>query len=468
MKSLFVNVLGLTVAGGLLGAAPASAQLGAPRAEFFKPAAEEGADLPADQVFPQGRKFPISFFSVGGTRYVAGGGRVEQTPEEIEAVLKRVKEDGFTMIGPQYELNDRILTDAASVGLHAIYTAEAHTAEGEPIKLKDLTPENLDQAVKSVGERVRAVVGSEHDDRVAWWYVQPEELRFWRKHEIEFLKRATEAIHEADPKGRPVWMYDPGHRSAEGLKPIAEIVDIVGKGTYTNYSSMVDQRVWVRWSIEQEIEAIEAVGSEAFPILVPESYRHPGHYVEALKDESAAVEAIERWTRHDSYTGLIAGAKGIAIFSLRERLQPEGSEDGLAFTGPVHEAYYRGYAQVARELTGELGLGDVFLFGERREGVTVDVMSGPAELKMTFRNNPEVTYPSIQLANIAHGNARYLFLSNSANEPVQAVVGGLPYGDDLIVRDLFTDRTFGLGEGEVHLTFEPYQVHALRIEQPAK
>jgi hypothetical protein len=445
----------LLVICGLLPAEP-----GTTRKAFFRQADPAGQDLPDDAVYPRGRMFPISLFSVGGS--TSGVGAISE--DDKQAIMQRVADDGFTMFGPQYEINHRLPADAAAHGVQAIYTIRGRDESGQAWSKDDLRGLTDEQVRASIRREVQQALADEHADSIAWWYLQPEELRYWRKHEIRYLEVAAETIREVDPRGRPVWMYDPGHRNAAALAKTAPYLDILGKGMYTNYSGMVDQRVWCRWSIEQEVRAIEDSGSDAIPIAVLEMFQHPGRHVEALAgDEEAAVATIRRWARHDAYAALVAGARGMVIFSLRQR------ETGdLHFSGAIHDAYYQTYADVAGELTGEPGLGDVFLFGERRDDLSVEVLSGPSTQTLEYQRNEPVEYPTVGLANIAFGRARYLFMVNSSGEDISAVISDLPYGDDITVRDLFTGKTFPLGEGELMFDFGPWGVQALRIEPPAE
>ena len=438
------------------------AEPGAARDTFFAHAAPVGKELPADRVYPRGRLFPISFFSVGGDTQGEEGW--ESLPEEErQRAMRRVAGDGFTLFGPQYELKGRVLEDAAAHGVEAIHTISPGWKKDE---LKKMTPEEIETTIR---ELVQKALNHKHADRIAWWYLQPEELRYWRAHEIRYLEVAARVIRESDPQRRPVWMYDPGHRDARGLARTARHLDIVGKGMYTNYSGQVHERVWCRWTIEQERKAIETVRGEEgqaaarrVPIAVPEMFQHPGKFVDAyIKDEQAAIAAVARWARHDAYAALVAGAEGIVIFSLRRRERGE-----LQLTGELHDAYYQAYAKVARELTGELGLGEVFLFGERREDVRVQVVEGPTTLTLEYRNNEPVDYPTVGHAAIAVDRDRYIVLVNSSENAVSAVVSELPYGADIPVHDLFSGRTFPLGEGEIEVNLEPLGVRAFRIEAP--
>jgi len=304
----------------------------------------------------------------------------------------------------------------------------------------DLTP---DEVRTSIQEQVRPVVDS---PEIAWWYIQPEELRFWRGNEMAYLDAATQAIRDADPQHRPIWMYAPGHRDAQTLTHTVKRLDVCGKGMYTNYSGRQNARVWVRWTIEQELEAIAEANPAAIPIAVPEMFSQP--------DEDQ-LHWIPAWIRHDMYLSLISGAKGAVVFSMRER-------DGF----DAHEAYYQAYAQVARELSGEGGLGQVFLFGERRGDLDVRVTEGPSSLALAFGDQPEnlnvEEYPTVSHLDVAHGARRYLFAANSSYDHVRVLVSGLPEGP-IAARDVFDPAAEPLlvENGVLDLYFKPLAVIGL-------
>lgn len=417
----------------LLAGVVASARADVSLEEFFRPAPDRGEGLPADGVYPQGRQFPFTLFSVGGS---------VETEEERQAAMARVKADGFTMMGPQYELNDRVIEDAKAHGLKAVYTV------GLPMeflsdKPLELTPEEIGTRLR---EQVAAVV---ERPEIAWWYLQPEEMRYWRGKEMAYLEAATKAIREADPHGRPIWMYDPGHRNAEALAHTAKFLDVCGKGMYTNYSGRRASRIWVRWTIEQELGAIAKANPSAIPIAVPEMFRQP---------EDDHLDLIPAWVRHDMYLSLISGAKGAVVFSMRQR-------DGF----PAHEAYYQGFAQVARELSGEGGLGQVFLFGEKRDDISIRVIEGPVTLALSFGDDIENVhvegYPSISHLDVAHGSDRYLFAANSSYDHIRAVVSGLPR-EAILAKDLFgNEEALTIENGAFELRFAPLEVKGFRFEQ---
>jgi hypothetical protein len=420
----------------------AQAQSGTLQEPFFAPAKDSGEHLPANKVYPQGRLFPMTGYGLSA-----------------EAAAR----DGFTMSGRMYHLNEGHLVSAREHGVHVLAGVDGGWS------LDELSggAAAREEIVARIRRRVQEILQWDGEPQIAWWYLRPEELRYWRAGEIEYLEVAAETIRKTDPRRRPVWMYDPGHRNAASLTHTALHLDIVGKGMYVNYSGMMDQRVWCRWTIEQQKAAIAAANPDALPIAVPEMFQHPGrHNAAFLENEETLVPLIRDWVRHDMYAALISGAKGAAVFAVIAR-----PHNDPPFAGRIHRAYYDTYASIARELTGELGLGEVLLFGQQRDDLEVEVTQGPATVILEYRNNAPVVYPTVGHMNVAHGDARYLFLVNSSPHQVEVHIRGLPRAEERYIQCLFAP-----GDGEpaatkepdatsLRLALTPWQVRAYRISQ---
>ncbi|MCP4644949.1 MAG: hypothetical protein GY851_31195, partial [bacterium] len=392
------------------------------------------ADLDPNEMYPRGALFPLTAFSVAGTL---------DTDEERAAEFERAKRDGFTMIGPQYELNKRVVDDARRHGMKAAY----HIG----IDMKFLSDAPLELTPDEIRTQITAQVAEVADSpEIAWWYLTPEELRHWRGNEMAYLEAATDAIRSTDPLKRPIYMYDPGHRNAAGLAPIVKHLDICGKGMYTNYSGFRDARVWVRWTMEQEVAAVAEANPSAIPIAVPEMFQQP---------DAEHIALVPAWVRHDMYLSLVSGAKGVVIFSLRHRDRFD-----------AHGVYYDAYARVGRELNGELGLGQVFLFGERREDVSIKVIEGPATLALSWNVGKEkmrtAEYPSVVHLDVACGDRRCLFAVNSARAPVRCWVSGLPV-EPVMAHDVFgEEEPIAVEGGGFELGLDPLGVRAFRFAAP--
>ena len=383
---------------------------------FFRPAPDRSQDYPPDKIFPQGQIFPLAFYGLN---------------------LSRDKPEGLTMLGPYGRQGN--IQAAKEHGLKCTYTISLPMGFHDEKPLA-LSRQQIRQRIKRQVEEVMA------SPEIAWWYLGPEELRYWRENEMTYMEVAAETIRRTDPLKRPVWMYDPGHRTASCLTHTVKHLDICGKGMYTNYSDQRDSRVWVRWTIEQEIEAVKRANPSAIPIAVPEMFQQPPEEL---------LPMIPKWVRHDVYLSLIAGAKGMVVFSGWRRPK-----------FPAFDAYYQAYASCAREINGPLNLGRVFLFGQKRHDVRIRVLAGPATV--TTSHDEPVEYPSVAFLDVAYGRQRYLFVANSANRPVRALVEGLP-PVPIGIEDLFQpDRKTIADEGKFELSLESLEVRAFRFEKLPK
>ena len=188
----------------------------------------------ADELFPRGSLFPCAAYSVGS-------GPVLQA----NADLLRFRPSGFNLLGPQYgDHNKTVLQDAKAHGLRTIYTVGADV---DFLQEKGL-PKPIDEMAADVTAQVRKVAP---DRTIAWWYLAQEELRTWRRDEMLYLERITEAIRKADPLRRPILMYDAGHRSSAEIALTGRYLDFAAKGSYVNYSGNVDRRAWLAVSIRR-------------------------------------------------------------------------------------------------------------------------------------------------------------------------------------------------------------------------
>lgn len=285
---------------------------------------------------------------------------------------------------------------------------------------------------------------------VAWWSVSPEELRSWETLEMEYLDlvtstvRAVEREHGGVP--RPVWMYEPGNRVASELMVTGSYTDLICRAAYMNANT--EPRAWVRWSVSQAVMASASLPQHPVPMVVLELSADP-------PDPAARNAATLRlWTRHDAYLSLITGARGILIWSGFRR--PE--------VAATYDFYFDGYASVASDLTGALGLGRVFLFGETRHDLAVRVTASHATVFIPDAGAGGMTYGSVSFAELAYGPSRYLVAVNSANAPVDVEVTGLPAGDVRLDR-LFDAVTAVASRGRFTYHFAPYEAVAWRISE---
>ena len=419
MKKLLCSVIGCVAISAFCG-------------DFFALPADKGKALPADKVYPKGRIFPIMTYSA---RYPA-----------------QFKEDGFTVIGPVYGKVDReqAYSKANMPIIYSLYAYQDGVRADKGFFRRSGIKMNKEKVVQSIRENVSQAI--KKYPNIAYFYLTPEELRHWKRNEFDFIKIVTQAVHETDPEKRPVWMYLPGHYGQDSIAKYADRLDVIGKGCYTNYAGRKNQRAWVRYSVDIMKNAA-AQGSEADMILaVLEMFRPV---------DKAELHRIPDWARHDFYAALISGAKGLAIFTAVNR---------KGFTAS-YKLYYPAYSKAAKEVTGKNGLGEIFLFGEHRQDLKLQITSGDAETPLIFRGNPKknkpektINYPSIGFANIAHARGRYLFMVNSAEKPVTAVVSGMP--ENTVVKDAVTGKIITVaGKNGIELKFKSLEVKLLKLER---
>ena len=335
----------------------------------------------AERLYPVGRKMLFSLYSV------------------TEPELSTVRSDGFTAIGPYYSDKDLAAARARQAGVPYLHSVGPRIEFGAQ-------PWGEAEENTALEALIAEVQTESRQPGLAIWYLANEEPRFWRPDEMRWLDQSTNAIKTYDPGERPIMVYEPNHRIAAELAKTAVYVDAVAKGSYANLVGMKSQRIWVRWSTEQVVEASES--SDSVPIAVLLMYRD--------QESAADIAAIRDRTRHDVFLSLMSGAKGILIYS-GHNSRPGFERDFRAF--------YDGYASAARDLNLDKNLAEIFLFGEDRTSPVIDIVDGPTTLSFDFRDETH-TYPSVSsLAKSIHGRT-FLFLVNSANQPVSVNIGGLP------------------------------------------
>jgi hypothetical protein len=336
---------------------------------------------PADEFFPRGSLFPCAAYSTGADD------------------LLRYRASGFNLLGPQYgDHNTTILLEAKVYGLRAIYTVGADV---DFLKEKGL-PKPIDELAADVATQVRRVAS---DPTIAWWYLAQEELRTWRRDEMLYLERATEAIRKADPLRRPILMYDANHRSSAEIALTGQYLDFAAKGSYVNYSGNVDRRAWLAASIQQEAEAAQLAPRKPTPLLISEMFQNA---------PAGRQREIGRWVRHDVVRGLVEGASGLVIFSFWRR--PNFQD---------YETYFSAYTRITPILCGNAELGRALLLGERLADAAVDLSGGVRDLSIEAFGKT-VSVPAVGMRAIRHRGSVYVLLANSTGKEISGSLKGLP------------------------------------------
>lgn len=397
---------------------------------FFDAGPIAPASLPAELIYPRGRTMLFAGYSGKPERDLA---------------------NGFTVAGPFYG-DQKEIDPLLAKGIPCF--VQIGVSGGVADNTADLDPANVRKVVSAQLERWA------DNPNVAIWAVQPEELRSWRKNEVAYLHLVTGLIRKRDNLHRPIYIYQPNNRDAASLEAIAAEVDVLGKGSYVNWCGYTGHRGWVRWSIEQTDAAFGLAKKRPFSLIMPELCADP-----APED----VSKIPVWVRHDTYLGLMSGAKGVLVWSLFPRKEVK----------KTWQIWYASYSEVGKELTGDRRLGDVFLFGERRHNLTVKPMeSRPVYDLQEIKNkeddardqNSTKKAPPINISpwtatEIAYGPDTYLFIANSSAGSTSFTVSGIPANAS--AKSAFNDAACPLpGAAKPWIAkLAPWEVRAIKISR---
>lgn len=346
-----------------------------------------------------------------------------------EPQLSEAHKHGVSAVGPYYGRKglDKDLEKARVAQLPLLY------AIGPKIDFLDTATPDIAAALSQL--KVEVARGVEKPE-IGAWALSTEELRHWRPAEMQWLQQATAIIRDKDPLHRPIFMYEPNHRSSADLIKTSQYLDFVAKGTYANHVGMQHKRTWVRWSVEQAVKAADQ--SSSIPVAV----------LWMARDQQTPedIAAIRKWTRHDVYLSLVTGAKGIIVWS--------GFNRRPGFRRHFRD-FYEGYLSAARELNIDPGLGRVFLRGIAETDVTASVTRGPATQRFSYRKK-QYTYPTISIKQLRLGNQHYLFVVNSANEACRVQLAGLPNNRSIL--NGLTKKAAPITNGEISIPAYDVQI----------
>ena len=336
---------------------------------------------------------------------------------------------GFTAIGPYYGKDKSYaLRQSDRAGLPLIYSV------GPKINFEKSDPALDSAQLQLIANEVRE---ASKNLNISIWNIRNEELRHWKSRELDWLENISSTIRANDPKKRPVMMYEPNHRRSKDLVITGQYLDLISKGAYTNHVGMKDNRSWVRWSVEQTTAAADFTG--ATPVAVLWMARDQ----RTRKD----VASIERWVKHDIYLSLISGAEGILIYS--------GFNKRRGFHRHFSE-FYSAYSTAAWQLNGPLNLGQIFLHGAHVDDITISIIDGPTRQQFSYHKE-QIDYSSVHSMRRRFADHNWLFMVNSANEPVTVAVTGLPNNKQIF--NVFTDEPMARSSG---MLIQALEVKALR------
>jgi hypothetical protein len=327
-----------------------------------------------DKVVPSGGKFPFGFYSVG---YGTGN------PASCGGILQNLKRKGITVLGPFYgkefdALKKNCYEAAADLQMDSIYYIPVVEQQSQQVA-SFLNPETAlrlrhqGDISEQVEKQVEFVATNPALAKtVKWWGVMPEELRSWRREEMDYLSELVTAIRSAERRRnlppRPVMMYEPSNRRANLLEVTGKYLDVQAIGTYTRDPSDVAVVNAIRTSIAALVQTSSRIGT--YPVVTLALNRpYP---------PSVSPESINRLIRRNTYIALVEGAKGVLVWSWATR-------KGLSVADRDVQA--DAYASVANDLNGPMNLGEIFLRGNV---IASDVSRSDAVLVRSLEHNGEI------------------------------------------------------------------------------
>ena len=283
---------------------------------------------------------------------------------------------------------------------------------------------------------------------VAWWDF-PEEMRYWEPAELETVKRLAAWTRAHDPQRRPNFMYIPSNYTAEDIVEYVPHLDVIGAGAYADFYSQ--PRAWVRWRVESEIEAIKAAGAKVGPDYLHGEKTPIGivgcfHYADENPTSPITTAAA---ARHDFYSCLAAGARGILVFSYFHRAD-----------APELQAAYDAYAKAAAELADPKGIGQALLFGQALP-LAFSIASGPPrtpKFQPAEDASVQIDYPSLNVTARTLAGGTVVLAVNSSEQPITATIIGLP-STATSARLPFEARAVPVADGAIVDTFAALGVH---------
>ncbi len=417
--------------------------------DFFAPAIDLAASLDPAGIYPDGQQFAFGAYSIIGTNDF----------DSSLSNMQRVANKGFTIVGPYYHQNwqdHQYIYEAALHGLRFTYQLRPHTdLVGISLAERSRVISNLTDM--QIADRIRIQLENIFNDpvvndTVARWSLQPEELRYWHPQEMRYLRIVSLTIREVELEynlpHRPFWMYEPNDRPTSALVLTGQYQDIVSKGSYiTTRFDRGDQRSgWSMWSFNQIVDAAKILGNSPETVF---------QLSEDFTDPLTGMNPIEirRVIRHDVYLSLVMGIKGVDVWSMFE------GRPNLTTGNEQFEAY----GSVAADLMGPLNLGNVILFGQPRDDLTVCVTQGQTSINYTHTDNTQIIFNAVNVLNVVYGNERYLIIVNSAESAVDIEIRGL-FGE-YIVENLL-EETAWVGNSKIlQLRLDALDVHVLRIRK---
>lgn len=409
----------------------------------------EQQKLPKDGIYPLGQRMPITGYS----------GELSD--------LSQMSDAGFSMTGPYYHRDTAppYWGTADSLGMSNFFHLRIDDYDGQKywdaVLPRMKTAEGRAFMRAQIEGKINSVLSDPYlNSNIVAWYGYPEEPIYRPTTPIDeqraYIKFVHDIIKSTDSEKRPYYVSERGDSDLDNLIPNQCHQDGSMKQNYliqsNDYGDDDEMRVLMwQWAKDQIIAA------EQNDISCP-SYtgkkRAAISMLEMFRDPRDTSKRNEEWLRkiitHDIYIQLAAGIDGFALFSWT------ASSSSMVTKQLQERIYLEVFAKIAKS-----GLGKVFLWGDDRDDLLLEIISGPETVQWK-KYSTWYTAPSIQMRNIQYGGNRYILLVNSSKQVVETRLSEFPAGMKIL--DMIPDKWYDLGTS-MKSSIEPLGVRMYKIGQ---
>lgn len=408
----------------------------------------EQQKLPADGIYPLGQRMLISGYASNKSQ------------------LLRMSKAGFSLDGPHYHgaKGPPNWETAEAEGMKNFFRLRPSNYKGRSGWNAVLPQMKTEEGRANIRKHIVRMIdyvqsNPKLDSNIVGWYGSPEEIMKRKGMTLDEQRAHYKLVHAVieatDKKKRPLYISERGDSSRANMTANQRYQDgviqqnflIVGNG----YGGDDEMRVMMwQWARDQVVAAEKAdelypsyTGRPRAAISTPAMWRDP-------KDKSKRNrDWLKRIIPHDIYLQLAAGIDGFAAYAWAC-----GADKGQATTKLQKDIYVEVLGRIARE-----GLGKVFLWGDDRDDITLDIVEGPKTIKWK-KYRKWYDAPSIRMRNIQYGGNRYILLVNSAKEVVRPRLSEFPKG--MMLYDMLSTKWSELGAGHT-ATLKPLDVRMYKI-----
>ena len=227
--------------------------------------------------------------------------------------------NGFSGTGPYYTHFDTNWKIAVLNNIPIVISVGAKIDFLTDYNFKEVNQQEIETIVKDQIEKYLNLKNQDPEllglvPNVYAWYVMPEELRPWRKNELNYLKIVTDVIKQYS--NIPIMSYNPYNRDENGLLNLANNgLEVIGRNAYVTFDWSTDRTKIIK-SMRACNNIIEKAKSNS-----PGKFFTVGVYLHLAMDpiQSSDDTNIPKFVRHDMFLSAIQGAKIVTIWSLFKR-----------------------------------------------------------------------------------------------------------------------------------------------------